>query len=114
MAGREDVVEVLLLLLVDRAEHPLPQHLRETDDRVQRRPQLVGHVGQEVTLVLAGDLELAALPRKLRQRPLQLLRAFLDFSLKALNRCLQARRHSVQLVCEATQLVAAAELDPSS
>ena len=48
VAGREDVVEVLLLLLVDLAEQPLPQHLREADDRVQRRPQLVRHVGQEV------------------------------------------------------------------
>ena len=58
------------------------------------------------------DLELAALLRKLCQRLLQLLRAFLDLLLQALNRCLQARRHPVQLVCQATQLVATAELDP--
>src|SRR5438105_9873288 len=88
MAGREDVVQVLLLLRVDRAEQPLPQYLRKTDDRVQPRPQRVRHVRQEVALVLAGDLELAALPRKLRQHLLQLPRAFLDLLLQALNRCL--------------------------
>jgi hypothetical protein len=35
------------------------QHLGEADDRVQRCAQLVGHRGQEVRLVLAGDLELS-------------------------------------------------------
>ena len=54
----EDVVEVLLLLRVDLAGDPLAEHLGEADDRVQRRPQLVGHVGQELRLVLAGRLEL--------------------------------------------------------
>ena len=39
-------------------DDPLAQHLREPDDRVQRRPQLVGHVGQELRLVLARRLEL--------------------------------------------------------
>ncbi len=112
VAGREDVVQVLLLLGVDVAEHPLPQHLREADDRVQRRPQLVRHVRKELALVLACDLELAALPRELCQCLLQLPRTFLDLLLQALNRGLQARRHPVQLVCESTQLVAAAELDP--
>ncbi len=58
VARGEDVVEVLRLLLVDLAEHPFAQHLREADDRVQRRPQLVRHVGQELRLVLAGRLEL--------------------------------------------------------
>ncbi len=56
--GRDDVVEVLGLLLVDRADHLVAEHLREADDRVQRRPQLVGHVGQELRLVLARRLEL--------------------------------------------------------
>ena len=55
----EDVVEVLGLLLVQLAEHPLVQHLREADDRVERRAQLVRHVGQELGLVLVGRLELA-------------------------------------------------------
>ncbi len=37
----EDVVQVIRLLLVDLAEHPLGQHLGEADDGVQRRAQLV-------------------------------------------------------------------------
>ena len=36
---------------------------------VQRRPQLVGHVGQELGLVLAGDFELAALVLDLPEQP---------------------------------------------
>ena len=59
VARGQDVVEVLLLLLVDLAEHALPQHLREADDRVQRRPQLVRHVGEELALVPAGRLQLS-------------------------------------------------------
>ena len=55
---RDDVVEVLRLLLVHRADHLVAQHLREADDRVQRRPQLVRHVGQELRLVPARRLEL--------------------------------------------------------
>ena len=34
----------------------LLEHLGVPDDGVQRRPQLVGHVRQELRLVLAGDL----------------------------------------------------------
>ena len=40
------------------AEHLVAQHLREADDRVERRPQLVRHVGQELRLVPARRLEL--------------------------------------------------------
>ena len=54
----EDVVEVLGLLRVHVADHSLAQHLREADDRVERRPQLVRHVGEEVRLVLARGLQL--------------------------------------------------------
>ena len=56
---REDVLEVLLLFLVDLPEHPFAQHLREADDRVERRSQLVRHVREELALVPAGALELA-------------------------------------------------------
>jgi hypothetical protein len=56
-----DVEQVLELLVVDLAEHLLRQHLGETDDRVERRAQLVRHVGEELRLVLVGELELAAL-----------------------------------------------------
>ena len=56
-----DVEQVLELLVVDLAEHLLGEHLREADDRVERRAQLVRHVGEELRLVLVGQLELAAL-----------------------------------------------------
>ena len=43
-------------------EHALQQHVREADDRVERRAQLMRHAGQELGLVLGGHLEkLAAL-----------------------------------------------------
>ena len=61
--------EVFVLLLVQLAEHPLRQHLREADDGVQRRAQLVRHVGEELGLVLAGDLELATLVLDLAEQP---------------------------------------------
>ena len=41
------------------AEQLLAQQLREADDRVQRRPQLVRHVREELALVPARRLELA-------------------------------------------------------
>ena len=62
-------LQVLVLLLVQLAEHPLGQHLREADDRVERRAQLVGHVGEELGLVPAGDLQLPALVRDLPEEP---------------------------------------------
>src|SRR5207249_11551321 len=48
----------LVLAFVQLAEHPLDQHLGEADDRVEWRPQLVGHVGQEFGFMLAGNFEL--------------------------------------------------------
>ena len=66
-AGGQDVLQVLGLLLVHLAEHPLGQHLREAEDRVQGRPQLVGHVGEELGLVAARRLELPALVRDLAE-----------------------------------------------
>ena len=67
-AGGQDVLQVLGLLLVHLPEHPLGQHLREAEDRVQRRPQLMGHVGEELGLVAAGGLELPALVRDLAEQ----------------------------------------------
>jgi hypothetical protein len=66
--GLVDVLQILGLLLVDLAEHALRQHLREADDRVERRPQLVRHVGEELRLVLVRHLELRALFLDLRNR----------------------------------------------
>jgi len=56
-----DVLQVFLLLLVQLAEHAVRQDLGEADDGVERRPQLMRHVGEELGLVLAGDLDLMAL-----------------------------------------------------
>ena len=41
-----------------RAFGLLPQHLGEADDGVERRAQLVAHIGEELRLVLARNLEL--------------------------------------------------------
>ncbi len=60
-AGVVDVVDVLLLLIVELAEHLLAEHLREADDGIERRAQLMGHVGEELGLVLVGLRELAPL-----------------------------------------------------
>ena len=56
-AGAEDVLQVLLLLQVDVAEHPIEQNLGEADHGVQRCPQLVRHVSEELRLVPTRDLE---------------------------------------------------------
>ena len=61
LPGAEHVVEVLHLLGVHRPEHLLEERLGEADDRVERRPQLVRHRREELRLVSARDLELAAL-----------------------------------------------------
>ena len=65
----QDVAQVIRLLFVDLAEQPLGQHLGEADDRVQRRAQLVRHVGEEFALVPARRLELAALLLDLAEQP---------------------------------------------
>src|SRR5713101_8004089 len=64
-----DILQVLGLLVVQLAEHPLVQHLGEADDRVERGAQLVRHIGQELRLVAAGGLELPALVRDLPEEP---------------------------------------------
>ena len=51
------------------AEGLVQDQLRVAEDGVQRRPQLVAHVGQELRLVLAGDRELAALLLDLAEQP---------------------------------------------
>src|SRR4030095_3132101 len=55
----QDEPDVLGLLLVKLAKHAVVQHLREADDRVEGGAELMGHVGEELGLVLAGDLKLA-------------------------------------------------------
>jgi hypothetical protein len=69
LAGAEDVLEVLGLLLVDLTEHPFRQHLREADDGVQRGAEFMGHVGKELGLVAARRLELPAFVFDLPKQP---------------------------------------------
>ena len=65
-----------------RAEHPierldillqclriLPQHLGDTDDGVERRAQLVAHIGKELRLVLACFRELATFVLDFLEQP---------------------------------------------
>ena len=47
----------------------LPQHLADADDGVERRAQLVAHVGEELRLVLARLCELAALLLDFLEQP---------------------------------------------
>ena len=56
-------------LLGDLAIDVVQDEFRIAQDRVQRRAQLVAHVGEELGLVLAGDLELAALLLDLLELP---------------------------------------------
>src|SRR5262249_54086519 len=64
-----DVPQVLILPLVQLTEQAVRQDLREADDRVQRRPKLVGHVGQELTLVLARCGDFAVCCFQLLEQP---------------------------------------------
>ncbi len=65
----QNVRQVFRLLLIDGPEHPLGQHFREPDDGVQRRAELMGHVGKKLRLVTARGLKLAALVRDLVEEP---------------------------------------------
>src|SRR5438270_1751626 len=64
-AGIEHLPDVAELLLVELARELLLQELREADDRVQRRAQLVGHVREELRLVPAHRLQLLVQPAEL-------------------------------------------------
>ena len=69
LAGIADVLGEFLLLLVHRAGHSGEHHFREADDGVERRAQLMRHVGQELALVAARGLELRALDLDLAEEP---------------------------------------------
>ena len=69
LPGGVDVLQVLVLFFVEVAEQPFAQDLREPEDGVQRRTQLVGHVREELGLVPAGDFQLAALVLDLVKEP---------------------------------------------
>ena len=62
-------MQVVVLAVVELAEHPLEQHLREADDGVQRGPQLVRHARQELRLVPARLRQVTALLLELLVQP---------------------------------------------
>ena len=68
-ARAQHPVERLELVLALEVARVLPQHLGDADDGVERRAQLVAHVGEELRLVPAGDLELPALLLDLVEQP---------------------------------------------
>ena len=70
----QNVCQVFRLFVIDLPEHALRQDFREADDGVERRAQLVRHVGEELTLVLARHLELPALVLDLAEQPRVLYR----------------------------------------
>src|SRR5205823_4075455 len=63
--GGVDLVQIGGERLLAERLRLLLQHLAVADDRVERRAQLVGPVGQELGLVPARALELAAAPLQL-------------------------------------------------
>ncbi len=71
LAGPDNVVEVVGLLGRQRAKPLRGQHARHADDGVQRRAQLVAHLGQKLALGPAGGLGrllVLSQARHLRQR----------------------------------------------
>ena len=60
-AGAMHAAQRLRRLLGAEARRVGEHHLGQPDDGVERRAQLVAHVGEELRLVLARELELAAL-----------------------------------------------------
>src|SRR3546814_12405825 len=51
--GVLDAVDIFMLLVVERADIAEPQELRVADHRVERRAQLVAHIGEEQRLGMA-------------------------------------------------------------
>ena len=58
LAADQDVVHVFLLLVVERPEGFVEQHLGKTVDGIERRPEFVRHVGEEFGLGAGRPLEL--------------------------------------------------------
>ena len=61
LAALEDVFEILLLFFIDRTRFAIGEKLRETDNAVERRTQLVGHAGQKAVFGLIGPFQLVVL-----------------------------------------------------
>src|SRR5207237_8000888 len=76
LARGVDVVEEADFAIVDAAAETCAQHFRESDDRVERRAQLVTHVREELTLLaraLIGFVALALAALDLRQHLVEAL-----------------------------------------
>jgi hypothetical protein len=58
LAAAEYVADELALIIGHRTDQAVPEHLGEADDRVERRAELVGHVGEEFGLHAAGVFQL--------------------------------------------------------
>ena len=104
-AGGVDRLGELALLVREVAFRVLGQELRQDQQRVQRRAQLVAHVGEELRLVARGQRQLLGLllERRLGERDLAVLG--LDLALLDLE---QARLllQLLVLVCELVLLLA--------
>src|SRR2546428_3867053 len=61
LAGRENVLQIFGLLLVQLTEHVFEQDIGKPDDGVQRRAELVRHAGEELRFVLARAFQRTAL-----------------------------------------------------
>ena len=91
-------LEELALLGVDLAGAAVEHQVGEADDGVERRAELVGHVGQELALELGGALELEVLGRQ---------RALVPAALLQHRRPVEADDHLVAQGLEQLQVVIA-------
>ena len=78
-AGIADLGEVGQKLVLPLVLRGLVQHLAVADDRVQRRPQLVAHAGEEGRFVLARHFELLVEIAELLRRPVDVGRQRAQF-----------------------------------
>src|SRR3989442_1170563 len=81
-ATREDVGHIVLLVLAERAGAGVEEKLREPDDGVEGRAQLVRHVRQELAFQRVGALQLEVRLLEFLVDDLQLLGALLDLALE--------------------------------
>jgi hypothetical protein len=101
VAGGVDRLGELDLLRLEVALAVVGEHAREDEQRVERRAQLVAHVGQELGLVLRGQRELGGL--LLQPGPSQLDLRVLDLDVAVL--LLEDERLVLQLVIGLAQLL---------
>ena len=106
LARAVDVLQVFRLLWVHSTEHFLAQDFRKTNDGVQRRAQLVRHVGQKLRLVLVCDFELHHDRCLLLQRGGQFQCSLLDLLLQLCIRLLKLAGHVIELACQGLEFVA--------